>query len=154
MSTIVRILVGGELRRAADAALLLWRAAIGAFLVWGVSDNLASAEHMAQFAGFLQSHGFPYPAVLAPVSVWAQALCGAAFILGGLTRVAGMVCAFNFAVALAMVDAELGVRPAFPAFMLLCFGVYIALRGPGRFSIDAQLCKGKSAASDASDGTV
>lgn len=130
---------GREIQPAADIVLLLWRMAVGAFLIWGVSDNLGSARHMAEFSGFLGSHGFPAPAVLAPISVWAQALCGAAFALGVFTRAAGLVCAFNFAVALAMVDAALGVRAAFPAFMLLAFGLYLALRGPGRFSIDAQV---------------
>ena len=52
---------------------------------------------------------------------------------------AGAVCAINFIVAICMVDAKLGLRGAFPAAMLVGFGLYIAARGPGRFSVDSRL---------------
>jgi putative oxidoreductase len=35
-----------------------------------------------------------------------------------------------------MVDAPLGLRPAFPAAMLVLFGFYLATYGAGRFSVD------------------
>lgn len=44
-----------------DAALLLMRASVGAFLVWGVWDNITSAEHMGRFVSFLKQYGFVYP---------------------------------------------------------------------------------------------
>ncbi|AQR72998.1 DoxX family protein [Sphingomonas sp. LM7] len=122
-----------------DAALLLARLAIGAFLIWGVWDNIQSSARMAEFARFLGSHGFPYPKWLAPLSVWAQFACGIAFVGGFLTRWAGLVCAVNFAVAVAMVDAKLGIRGAFPATSLILFGLLFATQGAGRYSIDAML---------------
>ena len=125
--------------KSGDLALLAIRVAIGAFLIWGVWDNILSAERMAEFAGFLGSHGFPYPEIAAPLSVWGQFLCGAAFVLGLGTRWAGLVCAINFAVAVAMVDAKLGIRGAFPAACLILFGLLFATIGAGRFSIDAAL---------------
>lgn len=132
-------LAGRDSGAPADAVLLFWRVAVGSFLIWGVSDNLTSPAHMAQFATFLEGHGFPYATLLAPLSVWAQAICGLAFIFGVFTRAAGAVCAINFIVAVCMVDAKLGLRGAFPAAMLVGFGLYIAAKGPGRFSIDSRL---------------
>jgi len=120
-----------------DAALLLARLVIGAFLIWGVWDNIQSAARMAEFARFLAAHGFPQPKWMALISVWAQFACGVAFVLGLATRWAGLVCAINFAVAVAMVDARLGIRGAFPATSLILFGLLFATLGAGRYSIDA-----------------
>jgi putative oxidoreductase len=128
-----------ELKSGADFVLLLMRIAVGAFLIWGVWDNITSAARMDEFEGFLRSHGFLAPQFLAPLSVWAQFACGVCFVLGFATRWAGLVCAFNFLVALAMVDAKLGIRAAFPSTLLVLLGLYFATHGAGRFSIDARL---------------
>lgn len=125
--------------RYSDAALLLARVAIGAFLIWGVWDNIESEARMAEFAGFLASHDFPLPRYAAPLSVWAQFLCGAGFILGLGTRWWGLLCAVNFAVAVAMVDARLGIRGAFPASCLILFGLIFASVGAGRYSTDSMI---------------
>lgn len=122
-----------------DAALLLMRMAIGAFLVWGVVDNITSAAQMHEFERFLARFGFPVPHLMAPLSVWAQFGVGIAFILGLLTRWAGVVCAVNFLVAIVMVDAQGGIRGAFPAACLVLIGVYLATNGAGRFSLDRLL---------------
>lgn len=122
-----------------DVVLLTARVAIGAFLIWGVWDNIDSTARMAEFAGFLKLHGFPLPEIAAPLSVYAQFLCGVAFILGLGTRWAGLLCAINFAVAIAMVDAKLGIRGAFPATALVLFGLIFATIGAGRYSLDARL---------------
>jgi putative oxidoreductase len=122
--------------RHADAALLSARLVVGGFLLWGVLDNISSTARMAEFANFLAAKGFPLPHVMAPLSVWAQAAVGAGFILGLATRWAGLVCAFNFVVAVAMVDAALGVRGAFPATALILFGLLFAVLGAGRWSVD------------------
>lgn len=124
-----------------DAALLAARLAIGAFLIFGVWDNIVSADRMAHFAAFLASHGFPAPSLAAPLSVWAQFLCGIAFIAGFGTRWAGLICAVNFAVAVAMVDYKLGIRGAFPATCLTLFGLIFATIGAGRFSVDGWLTR-------------
>jgi putative oxidoreductase len=133
-----------ELRAGADIVLLAMRVVVGAFLIWGVWDNIASAARMAEFAAFLRQHGFAASELLAPVSVWAQLACGAAFILGLFTRWAGLVCAFNFIVALIMVDAALGIRGAFPSTMLILVGLYLGAYGGERFALDAILVRGKA----------
>jgi len=124
-----------------DAALLLARLVIGAFLIWGVWDNIQSAARMAEFARFLGAHGFPEPKWMALVSVWAQFACGVAFVLGLATRWAGLLCAVHFAVAVAMVDAKLGIRGAFPATSLILFGLLFTTIGAGRYSIDAMFAR-------------
>jgi putative oxidoreductase len=110
---------------------------IGAFLIWGVWDNIQSAARMAEFARFLGAHGFPEPRWLAPISVWAQFVCGVSFVLGLATRWTGLLCAIHFVVAVAMVDAKLGIRAAFPATSLILFGLLFATLGAGRYAIDA-----------------
>ncbi|HYD89599.1 MAG TPA: DoxX family protein [Vitreimonas sp.] len=124
--------------------MLALRVVVGGFLIWGVWDNVQSADRMAEFAGFLAQHGFAMPELMAPLSVWAQLLCGLAFVLGLFTRWAGVVCAFNFIVALIMVDAALGVRGAFPATMLVLVGFCLATLGAGSFSVDAALTRAPS----------
>lgn len=127
------------LRRFEDVTLLLLRLVTGAFLVWGVQDNLVSAERMREFEHFLAQHGFAAPAFMARLSVWAQFLVGIAFITGFLTRWAGVVCAINFIVAIAMVDAHGGIRASFPSACLVVIGLHLACRGAGRFGIDRRL---------------
>ncbi|MBL8551174.1 MAG: DoxX family protein [Hyphomonadaceae bacterium] len=126
-----------DLRAGADLALLLFRLFVGAFLIWGVWDNIVSAERMDEFVDFLAHNGFAYPALMAPLSVYAQFACGIAFIAGFATRWAGLVCAFNFIVALVMVDAANGPRDALPAALLVLFGLLMATHGAGRFALEA-----------------
>lgn len=129
------------LARYEDLALLLLRVMVGAFLVWGVADNILSAERMAKFAAFLDQHGFILPELMAPLSVWVQCLVGLAFILGLFTRWAGLLCSINFVVAIVMVDAQFGIRGAFPAACLVMIGLYLATRGAGALSLDALITR-------------
>lgn len=126
----------------ADAALLAMRLVVGGFLIFGVWDNIVSAERMAEFEKFLTIKGFAMPGLMAPLSVYAQFLAGAAFIAGFATRWAGLICAFNFIVALVMVDAPLGIRPAFPAAALVVIGLVFATIGAGGISLDRMISKG------------
>lgn len=125
------------LARYADATLLLMRIVIGAFLIYGVWDNIESEERMDEFVSFLTKFGFPAPSFMAHLSVWAQFLVGVSFITGFATRWAGLICAINFIVAIAMVDRFGGIRGAFPSMCLVLIGLYLATRGPGKFSVDA-----------------
>lgn len=120
----------------ADAVMLATRVAVGGFLVWGVWDNITSAEHMQKFVAFLKQFGFPYPELLAPFDVWLQFAIGALFVLGLLTRWAGLLCAANFIVAIVMVDHHGGLRAAFPSMCLVLIGLLLATYGPGRFALD------------------
>lgn len=131
-----------QLASGADLALLATRLVVGGFLIFGVWDNIISAERMAEFEKFLTIKGFAMPALMAPLSVYAQFLVGVAFIAGFATRWAGLVCAFNFIVALVMVDAPLGIRPAFPAAALVVIGLIFATVGAGRLSLDSMLFRG------------
>ncbi|MCR5878873.1 DoxX family protein [Phenylobacterium sp. J367] len=127
------------LARGADAALTALRVGIGAFLVFGVWDNITSAEHMREFAAFLGQFGFPWPNVLAPFDVGVQFAIGMAFVLGLMTRWAGLLCAVNFVVAIVMVDHHQGWRGSFGSMCLVLIGLYLATRGPGPWSLDALL---------------
>ncbi len=122
-----------------DLALLLLRLFVGLFLIWGVWDNITSPERMQEFVGFLEKHGFPSPRILAPLSVYAQFAIGVAFVLGLLTRWAGVLCAINFVVAIVMVDHLGGMRGVFPSGCLVVIGLYLATHGAGRYSIDAAI---------------
>jgi putative oxidoreductase len=133
-----RVFLLEDLHVAGDMALLALRLFVGSFLVWGVWDNITSTGRLDEFVAFLRQHGFAAPALMARLSVWAQFGCGVAFIAGVCTRWAGLVCAFNFAVALWMVDAQSGLRASFPAGVLLLFGVLMATLGPGKHSLDAR----------------
>jgi putative oxidoreductase len=127
------------LGKLSNLALLLMRVAVGAFLIWGVWDNIIDADRMREFEKFLAGHGFAWPTFMAPLSVYAQFICGLFFIGGFLTRWAGIICAFNFIVALIMVDAAGGIRSAFPAGILVLFGLFVATNGGGAISLDNRL---------------
>jgi len=122
-----------------DFALLLQRLFVGLFLVWGVWDNITSAERMQEFVAFLTKFGFPNPRVLAPVSVYLQFAIGLGFIFGLFTRWAGIFCAIHFVIAIVMVDHAGGMRGIFPSGCLVVIGMYLATYGAGRFSVDAVL---------------
>ena len=126
-------------QRFGDFALLLLRVFVGAFLIWGVWDNVTSAERMQEFQDLLAKHGFAAPWFMARLSVYAQLLAGIAFVPGLFTRWAGVVCAINFIVAIVMVDHHGGMRGIFPSACLVFIGLYLATHGAGRFSVDAGL---------------
>ena len=126
-------------QRFGDFALLFMRLFVGLFLIWGVWDNITDAGRMREFAEFLGKHGFMSPRLLAPVSVYAQAGIGVAFVLGLLTRWAGILCIIHFAIAIALVDHLGGPRAMFPSGCLIVIGLYLATHGAGRYSLDASL---------------
>ncbi len=131
------------LARLGDTALLALRLLTGAFLIHGVWDNIASAARMAEFVTFLTANGFAAPSLMAPLSVYAQFLIGAALILGLFTRWAGLLLAFNFIVAVAMVHWEQSFRDWWPAIVLVALGFVFATIGAGRFAGDALLARAK-----------
>ncbi len=132
-------------QRLADGALLALRIMVGAFLVWGVWDNIISAERMQEFVDFLTKFNFPLPEVMARLSVWIQFIIGLSFITGFLTRWAGILCIINFIVAIWMVDRFAGVRGAFSSACLVAIGLYLATYGAGRFSFDAFITRRSTA---------
>jgi putative oxidoreductase len=127
------------LARFGDLALLLLRWVTGAFLVYQSHDNVLSAARMEEFEKFLVKFGFILPELMAPLCVWAQFLCGLAFILGLLTRWAGLVTAFVFVVAVWMVHWPLDFAGWWPALILVFLGLLFATLGAGCYSVDARL---------------
>ena len=127
------------LARLGDLGLLLLRLVTGAFLIYQSHDNIFSAARMDEFEKFLAQFGFPSPEFLAPLCVWAQFLCGIAFILGLLTRWAGLITVFVFIVAVVMVHWPQDFLGWWPALILVFLGALFATEGPGRYSIDARI---------------
>jgi putative oxidoreductase len=130
------------LRRGQDAAFALLRLYLGGFLIWGVWDNITSSARMAEFQGFLAGLNCPWPALAAPVSVWAQLLIGVLLIPGLLTRWAGLLLAVNFTVAVLLLGgAGAGERDLFGPIMCVLAGLVLATHGAGGWSLDALLSR-------------
>ncbi|MEO8062477.1 MAG: DoxX family protein [Pseudomonadota bacterium] len=134
-----KLLLLNSAQRFADFALLLLRVFVGIFLIWSVWDKVTGTGQMHEFAEFLRKHHFPSPEIAAPVSAYLQMAIGVGFILGMFTRWAGIFCALNFAIAIAMVDRFEGMRGIFPSGCLVFIGLYLATHGAGRISVDAGL---------------
>lgn len=117
-------------------ALLALRGLTGAFLIWGVWDNIVDPDRMAEFAAFMRQFNFPAPEILAPLSVWFQFFCGALLIAGLFTRWAGLLMVFNFIVGFFMVHLNDDFRAQFPALILIAVNAYLATAGGGRFALD------------------
>jgi putative oxidoreductase len=133
------------LRGLSDAALLLLRMLVGAFLMWGTWDNIVSAERMHEFVEFLTLLNCPLPEVAALISVYAQFACGALILLGLLTRWAGVVMTFNFMVAVALLTlggGQTDFRALFPPLVMIAIPLLLATHGAGKLSLDAALARG------------
>jgi putative oxidoreductase len=128
------------LKRLAPAAMLALRLYLGWFLIVGVWDNIASAERMSEFEAFLRNLNCPMPGIAAPLSVWAQFAIGVLIIPGLLTRIAGIVLAVNFLVAvLLLAPTGASERDLFPPAILIFVGFVLATCGPGAWSADRML---------------
>lgn len=127
------------LRRYSEISLAALRVLTGIFLIHGTQDNVLSAARMDEFVQFLTAQNFVMPELMAPLSAWAQFICGILLVLGLLTRWAGLVIAFNFVVAVWMVHWPEGLRGWWPALVLVFLGLHFACRGGGRWSLDALL---------------
>lgn len=125
-------------------AWLALRLYLGWFLIVGVWDNVTSPERMQEFEGFLRSLHCPMPEIAAPVSVYAQLVIGVLLIPGLFTRLAGIVLAGNFAVAVfLMIGAGLGERDIYDPAILVFVGALLATSGAGALSVDRVLLRQK-----------
>ena len=125
------------LSRWSDLTLFGLRALTGGFLMHETWDNVSSRARMGEFVQFLDQFGFPVPWLMAPLSVAVQFGCGALLILGLLTRMAGLLVAANFVVAVAMVHFAEPFRGWWPAIVLVFLGLHFAAAGSGKFGLDA-----------------
>ena len=134
-----RILFLESLSGLRDCTLLALRVFTGAFLVWGVWDNIADPARMTEFVEFMRHFNFPAPELMAPLSVWFQFACGGLLIIGLLTRWAGLLMAFNFVVGFLMVHLGDDFRAQFPALILIFVSAHFAANGGGRYALDRLL---------------
>ncbi len=125
------------LARFADLTLLALRAVTGSFLIHETWDNVTSSARMREFAEFLTQFGFPLPHLMAPLSVAVQFGCGVLLVLGLATRLAGLLIAANFALAVYMVHYAEPFRGWWPALILVFLGLHFAAAGSGKFGVDA-----------------
>lgn len=123
--------------------LLLFRLFMGGRIFLGVWDNVVSSEKMTEFATFLDGFGVPYPTLSAPLSVYAQLICGLLIVIGLQTRFVAFLMMINFMVAFFVVDRHLTMKEMTPALAML-FGSFLLLfEGGGRFSLDEVLGRKK-----------
>ena len=122
--------------RQADFGLLVLRLVTGGHLVYMTQDNVLSWARMLEFRDFLAQFGFAYPLFCAVLSVIGQFGGGLLLVLGLFTRFAGLVVAFNFVVAIWMVDSKAPYPAAYPALALVAAGLCLMFTGAGRFSLD------------------
>ena len=132
------------LARLGDLGLLLLRWVTGAFLIYQSHDNVFSEERMVEFEKFMVQFNFIHPELMAPLSVYAQFVCAILFILGLLTRWAGLVTTFNFTVAVWMVHWPQDFTGWWPALILVFLGILFATVGAGRYSVDHLIAKRSS----------
>ncbi|HET6396504.1 MAG TPA: DoxX family protein [Pseudoxanthomonas sp.] len=119
-----------------DIGLLVLRLVMGGHLMYMTQDNVFSWARMLEFEKFLAHHGFAWPLFCAVLSVIGQFGGGLLLVLGLFTRFAGLLVAFNFAVAIWMVDSKAPYPGAFAALALLAAGVCFMFTGAGRYALD------------------
>jgi len=122
------------LNKQSDAGVLLLRLFVGVRLIYGVTDNIFSWQHMLQFRDFLQAFHFPFPLVCAVISVYAQLLAGIMIILGWKIRLAAFLMIINFSIAV-LVHRNDTFEQMTPALALLFCCVLFLFQGGGRYSL-------------------
>jgi putative oxidoreductase len=84
------------------------------------------------------------------IAGWIELVGGLMIAVGLLTRLAAFICSGTMAVAYFMVHAAHGFFPLLnqgeKAVFYCWFFFFIVFYGAGRWSIDALICRGKSAA--------
>jgi putative oxidoreductase len=123
------------LKKNKDIGYLLLRLFVGLRLIYGVTDNVFSWNHMLAFEQFLVSNGFPFPLLSAIVSVYAQFLAGILIVLGFYIRYAAMLMIINFTVAIVMVHVGDTIEGMTPALAMLFSNILFLFCGAGKYSL-------------------
>jgi putative oxidoreductase len=128
----------GWLDRYRDYGMFFVRLIVGFHLIYGVQDNVRSWARMLEFRDFLAEHGTPFPLFSAHLSVYAQLVCGALYLVGLFVRPAAAVMIVNFVVALLIAHRVGGYPPAAAAFFMLFSSMALLVHGAGRPALDAR----------------
>jgi putative oxidoreductase len=124
--------------RKAYGAIFL-RLIIGWRLIDGTQDNVFSWVRMLEFRDFLEQHGVASPLVAAHISVYAQFICGALYIVGAFVRPASIVMIINFVAALFIAHIGTTFQQSFDALIMLFSAVFFLFHGAGKISVDEWL---------------
>ena len=136
-------------RSSRDCGLLALRIAVGViFILHGYGKLFGGAPGMEAFTGMVAGIGFPAPALFAYVAALSEFLGGIAILLGVFTCVASTLIGIVMLVALVMVK-KFNLPMADADLALLGSAIALMCMGPGRYSIAAQFCKGKTGRLDA-----
>ena len=119
-----------------DYGVIFLRLLIGAFIIYGVQDNVFSYEHMEEFAAFLQQRNVPFPLFSGFISVYTQFVCGIMILLGAWIRLAAVPFIINFIAAIIIAHLGDTFRGMFPALMMISAGFFFLFNGAGKLSVD------------------
>ena len=126
-------------QRFSDFALLIQRLFVGLMLVSGVWGIVTRSELMREQAAYLAKQGFFAPELLAPVLAYLTLCVGIAFVVGLVTRWAGILCVLLMSLGFALINPHYGKTALLNAGLVLVIGLHLATYGAGRFSVDALL---------------
>lgn len=119
-----------------SVALLLLRIAAGAMMMVHGWSKLSGYGEMS--ADFPDPLGVGHATSLA-LAIFGELVCAAALVPGVLTRLAALPYTFTMIVAGLVVHADDPWGRKELAVLYLVCGLVLAIAGPGRFSVDAQL---------------
>ena len=130
------------LESARPVALLLGRLAVGLLFV---STGWGKVHDLAKVTAFFTTLGIPAPGLNAVVVGYSELLCGAALVVGLLTRLATIPLVVSMIVALLTARAK-DIHGIFDLvgqdeFTYLVVLVMIAILGPGKLALDHLLAK-------------
>ena len=123
--------------------LIFLRLVAGWRLIAGVWEYAIQSNSISEVAAFFTQLHIPLPLISAYVSVYAQLICGALFILGIWVRAAALLMIINFIVAIIAAHLTDPIVKSFSAWALLAISISLLFEGGGRLSVGG---KGKSPA--------
>ena len=129
-------------RRHREYGVIFLRLLIGAFIIWGVQDNILNDARMIEFERFLAARGTPWPAFSARLSCYAQLVCGLSILLGAFVRPLSIVFIINFICAILIAHRGQSFQQMFPALMMIAAGLFFLFHGAGKLSVDELLERG------------
>lgn len=135
-----------------DAALLLLRAGFGAALAFG--HGVGKVSDLGKFTSGLASRGFPLPGLFGPAAALSEFLGGLLLAIGLFARPAAAFVAITMLVAALYIHANDPFMKKELALGYALSAIAVLIAGPGRYSLDARLFKGRepSASSSSREG--